>query len=180
MFSFFYFREMASQGLFPAEGQLIAQNLDMKYPHLEDILDYITKMQPRVLDSSEMRGHKLLFPPQTYTAMIKFLLKCFEVDVSAISSNKAEFQCNVERLCSLIEHALAIEGSVELHANASHALIAITSHFPEVLDNPLLSFLFSDFFFVSLVDIVAFLIDAGITICIKDILVETITFSSRP
>ncbi|KAL8170504.1 hypothetical protein V2J09_022308 [Rumex salicifolius] len=126
-------REMATQGLFPAEGQLIAQNLDMKYPHLQDMLDYITKMQPRVLDSSEMRGQKLLFPSQTYVAMIKFLLRCFEVDLLANCSKEAEFLCYVERFCSLTEHALAIEGSVELHAIASQTLIVITSHFSEML-----------------------------------------------
>lgn len=43
-----------------------------------------------------------------------------------------EYWPSVEKMCSLLEHAMAYEGSVELHSNASKALITVGSHFPEV------------------------------------------------
>ncbi|RWW40345.1 hypothetical protein BHE74_00054248 [Ensete ventricosum] len=38
----------------------------------------------------------------------------------------------VVKLCSILEHAMACEGSSELHAAASKALVEIGAHFPEV------------------------------------------------
>ncbi|KAJ4724481.1 Proteasome-associated ECM29 [Melia azedarach] len=130
-------REMALEGLFPVkdEGRIISQNLDIKYPKLGSMLEYILKQQPKFIDSTEMRDQKLLFPSKMYVAMIKFLLKCFELE---LEQNKAlekslEFVSSVETLCLLLEHAMAIEGSSELHATASKALITIGSHLPEVI-----------------------------------------------
>lgn len=127
---------MALEGLFPVkdEGRIISQNLDIKYPKLGSMLEYILKQQPKFIDSTEMRDQKLLFPSKMYVAMIKFLLKCFELE---LEQNKAlekslEFVSSVETLCLLLEHAMAIEGSSELHATASKALITIGSHLPEV------------------------------------------------
>nr|XP_023924384.1 proteasome-associated protein ECM29 homolog [Quercus suber] len=130
-------REMAHEGLFPVkdEGRIITQSLDLRYPKLGVMLDYILKQQPKLLESYETREHKLLFPPKTYVAMIKFLLKCFESELELNNSleGSSEFQSSVEAMCLLLEHAMSFEGSVELHANASKALIDIACHFPKMI-----------------------------------------------
>ncbi|GMH13042.1 hypothetical protein Nepgr_014883 [Nepenthes gracilis] len=126
-------REIAIGGLFPGEGRATRQNLYIKYPKVGDMLDYIIKQHPRILESGELREQKLLFPSKTYVAMINFLLKCFEADLEQNNSRTPELQSSVEKMCLLIEHAIAIEGSVELHANASEALVVIASHFPEMM-----------------------------------------------
>lgn len=130
-------REMALEGLFPVkdEGRIITQSLDLRYPKLGVMLDYILKQQPKLLESNETREHKLLFPPKTYVAMIKFLLKCFESELELNNSleGSSEFQSSVEAMCLLLEHAMSFEGSVELHANASKALIDIACHFPKMI-----------------------------------------------
>ncbi|KAK9692274.1 hypothetical protein RND81_09G253100 [Saponaria officinalis] len=125
-------REMAIQGLILDEGKSICQKIDLTYPRVREMLDYIIKHQPKVLECTEMR-EQLLFPSKTYDAMIKFLLKCFEFELSQKDSKPAEFEPTVEMLCLLIEHAMAIEGSAELHANASKALILIATYYPELL-----------------------------------------------
>ncbi|KAI4308224.1 hypothetical protein L6164_031321 [Bauhinia variegata] len=126
-------REMALEGLclLKTEGQIV----DLQYPKLGFMLDYILKHQPRLLESTEMREQKLLFPSNTYVAMIKFLLKCFESELKKDNSLKgsSEFRSSVETVCLLLEHSMAYEGSVELHANASKALLAIGSHMPEMV-----------------------------------------------
>ncbi|KAL7177789.1 hypothetical protein ACSBR2_031035 [Camellia fascicularis] len=68
---------MALEGLFPGEGQreVVGDYNNLKYPKLGDMLDYILKQQPALLEATEMREAKLLFPSKTYVAMIKFLLK---------------------------------------------------------------------------------------------------------
>ncbi|KAM4096438.1 hypothetical protein ACJW30_08G104900 [Castanea mollissima] len=130
-------REMALEGLFPVkdEGRIMTQNLDLRYPKLGVMLDYILKQQPKLLESNETREHKLLFPSKTYVAMIKFLLKCFESQLELNNSleGSSEFQSSVEAMCLLLEHAMSFEGSVELHANASKALIDIACHFPKMI-----------------------------------------------
>ncbi|GAV78127.1 Ecm29 domain-containing protein, partial [Cephalotus follicularis] len=130
-------RELALEGLLLAndEGRRISQNLDIKYPNLGSMLEYILRQQPKLLDSTEMRDHKLLFPSKMYVAMIKFLLMCFESELEQTNSSgrSSEFLSSVETLCLLLEHAMAFEASVELHAIASKALITIGSHFQEVI-----------------------------------------------
>ncbi len=127
---------MALEGLFPDkdEGRTMSQNFDRRYPKLGVMLDYILKQQPKLLDSNERREHKLLFPSKTYVAMIKFLLTCFvsELDQNNSLEGSSELQSSVEAMCLLLEHAMSFEGSVELHANASKALIDIASRFPKV------------------------------------------------
>ncbi|KAL6966668.1 hypothetical protein U1Q18_032454 [Sarracenia purpurea var. burkii] len=127
---------MALEGLFPSKDQRGAVNdhNNLTYPKLEAMLDYILTQQPELLDSTEIRGTKLLFPSKTYAAMIKFLLMCFEADVEQYRKGErtSEYWPSVEKMCMLLEHAMAYEGSVELHSNASEALITIGSHFPEV------------------------------------------------
>ncbi|KAH9741787.1 ARM repeat superfamily protein [Citrus sinensis] len=130
-------REMALEGLFPVkdEGRLISQNPDIIYPKLGSMLEYILKQQPKFVDSTEMREQKLLFPSNMYVAMIKFLLKCFELELEQNKDleKSLEFMSSVETLCLLLEHAMATEGSVELHATASKTLITIASHLPEMI-----------------------------------------------
>ncbi|XP_058196346.1 uncharacterized protein LOC131312529 isoform X1 [Rhododendron vialii] len=130
-------REMALEGLFPGKGQRGAADdrNNLQYPKLGDMLDYIVSRMPSLLDSNEMREAKLLFPSKTYMAMITFLLKCFEADVELYrrGDGLVEYWPSVEKMCSLLEHAMAYEGSVELHSNASKALITVGSHFPEMI-----------------------------------------------
>lgn len=136
-FFFFFFsgREMALEGLFPGKDRrTIIENTDLKYPKLGEMLDYIFNQQPALLESAEVRETNLLFPSKTYVAMISFLLNCFEADVeknNLVESNSDSWP-SVEKFCLLLEHALAYEGSAELHANACKALVTVGSHFPEV------------------------------------------------
>lgn len=138
---------MALEGLFLDKdmGRSRRQNIDFIYPKLGEMLDYIVKQQPKLLESSEMREQKLLFSSKMYVAMINFLLKCFESELDQNNSlgRSTEFLSSVETMCLLLEHAMAYEGSVELHATASKALITIGSYLPEVFHNFL--FLYIDF-----------------------------------
>lgn len=128
---------MALEGLFPVKdpGQTMTESVDLKYPRMVDMLDYILKQQPKLLDSAEIREVKLLFPSRMYLPMIRFLLKCFEADMKQSSSvqRTSEYWLSIEKMCLLLEHAMASEGSVELHASASKALIIVGSHAREVV-----------------------------------------------
>ncbi|GKC37517.1 proteasome-associated protein ECM29 [Tanacetum coccineum] len=130
-------REMALEGLFLGkdQGRYTSDNINFKHPKLTDMLDYIVRQQPQLLESSELREERLLFPSQTYAAAIRFLLQCFEADVeqNIAAETTPEFLASLGNMCLLLEHAMAHEGSVELHATASKALIKIGSHFSEML-----------------------------------------------
>ncbi|XP_060667830.1 uncharacterized protein LOC107410333 isoform X2 [Ziziphus jujuba] len=130
-------REMALEGLFPKEDdkQSRGEKSDTLYPKLGIILDYILSQCPKLLDSTEMRDQRLEFHAKTYVVMIKFLMKCFESEVEQNKSVEisSAFWSSVEKMCLLLEHAMAFEGSIELHANASKALIAICSYIPEMV-----------------------------------------------
>ncbi|KAL6524314.1 hypothetical protein OROGR_016748 [Orobanche gracilis] len=129
-------REMALEGLFPGEdqGRICSQSLSDDYPELSNMLAYILEQQPAILDSSGMGDIKLLFPSKTYVAMINFLLKCFEAEVAQANMDaNPEFLHSVERLCLLLEHGMTYEGSVELHASASKALITLGSQCPRMI-----------------------------------------------
>ncbi|PKI57790.1 hypothetical protein CRG98_021857, partial [Punica granatum] len=130
-------REMALEGLFPLRDELQTMNSDLhqEYPKLGAMLDYILSQQPKVLESTEVRGQRLIFPSETYIAMIKFLLKCFEAEMEQNGTIQwsSEFKSSVQTMCLLLEHAMAFEGSVELHATASKALLTIGSRVPEVI-----------------------------------------------
>lgn len=146
---------MALEGLFPVkdQGQTMSESVDLKYPRMGDILDYILMQQPKLLDSAEIREEKLLFPSKMYLSMIRFLLKCFEADVEQSSSMErtSEYWSSIEKLCLLLEHAMALEGSVELHASASKALITVGSRTREVTSFGLLCFFihYPCFFFLT-------------------------------
>lgn len=106
----------------------------LEYPKLGMMLDYILQQQPKLLESTGVREQSLLFPSNTYVAMIKFLLKCFESELEQKKSLEvsSEFLSSVNTFCLLLEHSMSFEGSVELHVNASKALLIIGSHTPEV------------------------------------------------
>ncbi|KAK1586672.1 hypothetical protein Q3G72_004892 [Acer saccharum] len=91
--------------------------------------------QPKLVDATEMTKQKLLFPSQMYPAMINFLLKCvmYKFKENNALGRSSEFLSLVETMCLLLEQAMVIEGSVELHATASKALITIGSHLPEMI-----------------------------------------------
>ncbi|BBH02426.1 ARM repeat superfamily protein [Prunus dulcis] len=129
--------EIALEGLLLVkdDGQSMSQKQDLVYPKLGVMLDFILSQQPNLLESAEMREQKLHFPSKTYLVMIEFLLKCFESELEQNISIKglSDFQSSVEALCLLLEHAMAFEGSVELHARASKALIAIGSCMPKLI-----------------------------------------------
>ncbi|KAK9053492.1 hypothetical protein SSX86_030126 [Deinandra increscens subsp. villosa] len=130
-------REMAMEGLFLGkdQGRSTGQTITLKYPKLTAMLNYIVGQRPQFLKSSEIREEQLIFPSQTYVAAIRFLLQCFEVDVeqNAATKRTPEFVSSLGNMCLLLEHAMAYEGSVDLHATACKALINIGSHFPEML-----------------------------------------------
>ncbi|XP_071911777.1 uncharacterized protein [Coffea arabica] len=131
-------REMALEGLFPGEDQrkTLSTELSIQYPKLVDMLDYILEQQPALTDSAGLGQSKLLFHSATYVAMIKFLLKCFESDVKQNTIlEDSKFVYSVDKLCSLLEHAMAYEGSIELHADASKALITVATHVPQVISS---------------------------------------------
>ncbi|KAL2238545.1 UNVERIFIED_CONTAM: hypothetical protein Sindi_1046200, partial [Sesamum indicum] len=127
---------MALEGLFPGEEQrkTMSQSISTEYPKLAEMLAYILEQQPAILVSGGIGDSKLLFLSKTYVAMIKFLLKCFEAEVTQTNwTEDSEYLLSVEKLCLLLEHAMTYEGSVELHASASRALITLASHFPQML-----------------------------------------------
>ncbi|PON59552.1 Proteasome component Ecm [Trema orientale] len=130
-------REMALEGLFLMKHDELSMSgkSDVRYPNLEAMLDYILRQQPKLLDSTEMREQRLLFPSRTYIVMIKFLLKCFESELEENRSveESSTFQSAIQNMCLLVEHAMAFEGSIELHASASKTLIAIGSCIPEMI-----------------------------------------------
>lgn len=130
-------REMACEGLLLGKDVRgsTGDDSNLKYPKLGEMLDYIIKQQPALLDATDMKFGNLLFPSKTYVAMIMFLLKCFEADADKYKTEEriSEFLPEVEKLCLLLEHAMAYEGTAELHSNASNALIVIGSHFPEII-----------------------------------------------
>ncbi|KAF7815581.1 proteasome-associated protein ECM29-like protein [Senna tora] len=126
-------REIALEGLclLKSDGQIAG----IRYPKLGTMLDYILKHQPKLLESTELREHNLLFPSSSYVAMIKFLSKCFELELEENNTleGSSEFLSSVEKFCLLLEHSMAFEGSAELHVNASKALLAVGSRLPKVV-----------------------------------------------
>lgn len=128
---------MALEGLILGKDQqrTITENPSLKYPNVGDMLDYIVKQQPALLESTEMRGSALLFPSKTYVVMIQFLLKCFNarLDESNASDKMPSDTIPLVNMFLLLEHAMAYEGSAELHASASKAMIDVGARFPEVV-----------------------------------------------
>lgn len=128
---------MALEGLYllKDQGQTSGSNSDLKFPELRKMLDYICRQQPKVLYSSELMEKELIFSSKMYVAMIRFLMKCFEAEFRFYSSDAGanESDSPLVKLCLLLEHAMAFEGSVELHATASKALVEVGFHFPEVI-----------------------------------------------
>lgn len=153
-------REMALEGL--CLLKIESQSDGLKYPKLGMLLDYILRQQPKLLESTEIRNQDLLFPSNTYVAMIKFLMKCFESELEKDKSleGSSEFQTSVRTFCLLLEHSMSFEGSVELHVTASKSLLIIGSHMPEV---SCYSFLIA-FFLVSFLT-QFFFIGGSITLC---------------
>ncbi|MCL7022732.1 hypothetical protein MKW94_004116 [Papaver nudicaule] len=130
-------REMALEGLFPMknEGKAISKTTSLRYPKTTNMLEYICNQQPKLLDPSKMREEELLFPSKMYGVMIRFLLKSFEADIELDSSVRgtSEYQYSMHTLCLLLEHAMAVEGSAELHATAAKGLVSIASRMPELV-----------------------------------------------
>lgn len=130
-------REMALEGLhlLKDQGLTSGSNSDLKYPELRKMLDYICCQQPKVLYPSELMEKELIFSSKTYIAMIRFLMKCFEAEFRLYSSEagRNESDSPLVNMCLLLEHAMAFEGSVELHATASTALVEVGFCFPKLI-----------------------------------------------
>lgn len=112
-------RDMALEGLNPSKQDASGQS---EYPQACDMLEFIYQQQPKLLAAAEIGEQELLFPSKTYISMITFILKCYEADDSLPFEG---------RLCLLLEHAMASNGSVELHAKASSGLLAVASKTPQ-------------------------------------------------
>ncbi|CAN6443404.1 unnamed protein product [Victoria cruziana] len=130
-------RELALEGLHLTKDHDQDSNCQsgFKYPKLNDMLNYICNQQPKVLDSPDSREGSLLFPARTYVAMIKFLLKLFNVEYDHIllSGETSEFCSSFNTMFLLLEHALVYGGSAELHAIATKGLVTIGSRFPQMI-----------------------------------------------
>ncbi|XP_031477538.1 uncharacterized protein LOC116248548 isoform X3 [Nymphaea colorata] len=130
-------RELALEGLHLTKDydQDSNSESDFKYPKLNDMLNYTCSQQPKVLGSPDTREGGLLFPAKTYVAMIRFLLKLFNVDYHRTLStgDTSEFCSSFNTMFLLLEHALVYEGSVELHAIATKGLVTIGSRFPQII-----------------------------------------------
>jgi proteasome component ECM29 len=127
-------REMALTGLnlLNDERQSSAIAIDFNYPDVVEILDYIYSQEPQLLHSNDHRQGKLLFPPKTFLAMIKFLMKCFKASDSPDLSQEDPSNSPVAKMCVVLEHAMSYEGSSELHALAVKSLVDISSRQPKV------------------------------------------------
>jgi proteasome component ECM29 len=125
---------MALEGLCLLKSENQIDGLNLKYPKLGMMLDYILRQQPKLLESTDIRDQNLLFPSNTYIAMIKFLMKCFESELEKNMSleGSSEFISSMKTFCLLLEHSMSFEGSVELHVTAAKALLIVGSHMPEV------------------------------------------------
>ncbi|ERM99116.1 proteasome-associated protein ECM29 homolog isoform X2 [Amborella trichopoda] len=130
-------REMALEGLFlmKAPSQTLGQGDDPKYPQFSSMLDYICQQQPKLLDTSEAQDRELLFPSAMYTAMIRFLLKCYKAnfDTADLTREAAAYSSSMLSLCLILEHAMAYDGSIDLHSTASKGLVFVGSEMPEMI-----------------------------------------------
>ncbi|KAM0826507.1 hypothetical protein ACQ4PT_068829 [Festuca glaucescens] len=130
-------REMALTGLnlLNDESQSSTIAIDFNYPDVVEILDYIYSQEPQLLHSNDHRQGKLLFPPKTFLAMIKFLMKCFEASGSPDLSQEDPSHSPVAKMCVVLEHAMSYEGSSELHALALKSLVDISSRQPKLVSS---------------------------------------------
>ncbi|GLJ38855.1 hypothetical protein SUGI_0791890 [Cryptomeria japonica] len=136
-------REMALEGLFPRKQvdrvvNQSSQSVEEKFPPLKEMTDYICKYEPKVQAPVAVGERNLLFPTAMYVAMIRFLLKCYEAECgqALLEDNKRVIPQNdatVMSFCLLLEHAMAYEGSVELHATASKGLLSVASHNQQIV-----------------------------------------------
>uniref|UniRef100_A0A3B6MN47 Ecm29 proteasome adaptor and scaffold n=1 Tax=Triticum aestivum TaxID=4565 RepID=A0A3B6MN47_WHEAT len=112
-------REMALTGLnlLNDERQSPAMTVDFNYPDIVEMLNYIYSQQPKLLQSNNQSDGKLLFSSKTFLAMIKFLMKCFEL-VSSRYANRLHW------LRTLLSHvdSDARESAARLLGIASSAL----------------------------------------------------------
>ncbi|KAJ7960514.1 Proteasome-associated ECM29-like protein [Quillaja saponaria] len=69
-------REMALEGLFLKDED---RTIDLEYPKLEVMIDYILNQQPKMLESTEMREQRLLLSSKTYAP-----LSCMAVAAKAL------------------------------------------------------------------------------------------------
>ncbi|CAK9863286.1 unnamed protein product, partial [Sphagnum jensenii] len=140
-------REMAQQGLTVSTNENQVSDPKQAYPSLESMMGYICERQPGVLAQALLGERVMLFPPKAYMAMIKFLQQCYKSkqntatvgdnDTLSTSEEIKEFESSlsgvapIDAFQSLLEHAMAFDGSSELQALASTGLLVLAAANPE-------------------------------------------------
>ncbi|CAM6029521.1 unnamed protein product [Sphagnum balticum] len=140
-------REMAQQGLTVSTNENQVSDPKQAYPSLESMMGYICERQPGVLAPALLGERVMLFPPKAYMAMIKFLQECYKSeqntatvrdnDTLSTSEEIKEFEPSlrgvapIDAFQSLLEHAMAFDGSSELQALASTGLLVLAAANPE-------------------------------------------------
>ncbi|CAM6051034.1 unnamed protein product [Sphagnum compactum] len=140
-------REMAQQGLTVSTNENQVSDPKQAYPSLESMMGYVCERQPGVLAPALLGERVMLFPPKAYMAMIKFLQQCYKSeqntatvrdnDTLSTSEEIKEFEPSlrgvapIDAFQSLLEHAMAFDGSSELQALASTGLLVLAAANPE-------------------------------------------------
>ncbi|BAT15897.1 Os12g0148400, partial [Oryza sativa Japonica Group] len=130
-------REMALAGLnlLNDERQSSTMATDISYPDIAEMVNYIYSQQPQLLHCYEQRNGKLLFPTDTFLAMIKFLMKCFNTHDGSDFLQEDLSNSTLAKMCVLLEHAMSYDGSSELHTLALKSLVDISSRQPKMVSS---------------------------------------------
>uniref|UniRef100_A0A0D3HRG1 Uncharacterized protein n=1 Tax=Oryza barthii TaxID=65489 RepID=A0A0D3HRG1_9ORYZ len=130
-------REMALAGLnlLNDERQSSTMATDISYPDIAEMVNYIYSQQPQLLHCYEQRNGKLLFPTDTFLAMIKFLMKCFQKSDGSDFLQEDLSNSTLAKMCVLLEYAMSYDGSSELHTLALKSLVDISSRQPKMVSS---------------------------------------------
>ncbi|VAI29983.1 unnamed protein product [Triticum turgidum subsp. durum] len=129
-------REMALTGLnlLNDERQSPAITVDFNYPDIVEMLNYIYSQQPKLLQSNDQSDGKLLFPSKTFLAMIKFLMKCFELVSSRYANRLHWLRTLLSHVDSDAREAAARLLGVASSALSSSAALNLLSELTSALD----------------------------------------------
>ena len=78
--------------------------------------------KPAVTSPAPLGEQTLLFPPATFTAILRFLKQCWQGGGGGYSD---QYRC-------VLEHAMATEGTWALHATSAHGLMELGAADAEV------------------------------------------------
>ncbi|KAF7058005.1 hypothetical protein CFC21_065146 [Triticum aestivum] len=129
-------REMALTGLnlLNDERQSPAITVDFNYPDIVEMLNYIYSQQPKLLESNDQSDGKLLFPSKTFLAMIKFLMKCFELVSSRYANRLHWLRTLLSHVDSDAREAAARLLGIASSALSSSAALSLLSELTSALD----------------------------------------------